>query len=156
MTPCSELRVRGFPLRTAVSRKASGWEARIEGHIEAPPPFLRRAAAPSLFITKDLFMKVNGKVLSDDEMDKRLGRQYRTLLAHHEAGGCEHPAAVPAMHWAEMCRARRGNKAAQDAPESAQAKLAAGHRGQAHDAAPGGESTLSMTEAFGPRFKAWP
>jgi hypothetical protein len=58
-------------------------------------------------------MKVRGRELSDDEVDKRLGRQYRKMLALHEAGDCEdHPANIPSGKWPEVLR--NGGKLSED------------------------------------------
>jgi hypothetical protein len=122
------------------------------GFIEAPPAVVSVRGGAFFTTNQELFMGyklANGRELSDDEFDKRLARQHRKIKELHAQGACDqHPSDIPPRKYAEVIRGARDK-----APESAQAKL---HRGQAHDAAPGGERTLSMTEAFGPRFKAWP
>ena len=48
-------------------------------------------------------MRIKGmdRDLSDAEMDARLGRQFRKLLAHHEAGRTDHPYDVSCRDWAQ-------------------------------------------------------
>jgi hypothetical protein len=88
-------------------------------------------------------MKVNGRELTDDEMDRRLGRQYRRLTAHHLNGECDHPGTIPVGQLHKVLR-DCVNKvaAAQDAPDESEISpvpLGA-------DSAPRGG--ISMSEAF--------
>ena len=62
-------------------------------------------------------MRVNGKELSDEQMDKRLGRQYRRLLIHHQNGDCDHPGTIPVGQLHKVLRDCVEKGAAQDAPD---------------------------------------
>jgi hypothetical protein len=93
-------------------------------------------------------MRVNKRELSDDEMDRRLGRQYRKIDALHSEGACDHPASIPSSQWAGILRGSR--TAADDeadispVPTGADGPVDAHSRNRAHDAAP----TQSMADAF--------
>lgn len=55
-------------------------------------------------------MNINGKELTDAEVDARLGRQYRKLLALHEQGKTDHPYNIACGDWAQtLADARLGN-----------------------------------------------
>jgi hypothetical protein len=122
------------------------------GFIGAPPGHLQCGGALLSNSSKDFFMKVNGRELTNDEMDRRLGRQYRKLMAHHLNGGCDHPGTIPVgqMHkvlsdCADSAPARDEVDEPNDpdpAGDGAQAKV------HAHDGAANIGHTLSMAEAF--------
>lgn len=95
-------------------------------------------------------MRVNNRELTNDEMDRRLGRQYRKLMAHHVNGACDHPGTIPVgqMHsvlkdCADQAPARDSDPDPNDPNpnlDGTQAKL------HAHDGAP--RDGVAMHEAF--------
>jgi hypothetical protein len=91
------------------------------------------------FKHQELSMKLaNGKTLTDDQLDRRLGRQYRKIEALHAEGACDHPATIPAGKWAEVLRGTRAATTDEesDVPTDADGPVDAHSRNRANDEAP--------------------